>query len=346
MKPHAVTAATALLSDIEGRILAHTVRRPTGKGVLLRKGQVLGSADLDLVHQAAGDLHLLQPEPGDIHEDEAGLRLARAAAGDGLAVTGPVESQYQFVAARRGLFRVDVARMRQISSIEGLSVFTTFDYQPVDEGDNVGSAKVTPILLPEERLIQAEEICRAHPPLEVKAFRPFRVAALVLARVDDVAVERFERDMRMKLSWFGSELVSVERVEDRLDAFVQALARARESRAEIIMAAGASSLDPLEPLFVALDQAGARIEKHGVPAHPGSLFWLAYSGPVPIFGLSSCEMFSHKTILDLVLPRLLAGERVRREELIDMSHGGLLSRQMAFRFPPYAGKLAAPPSGR
>jgi molybdopterin biosynthesis enzyme len=101
------------------------------------------------------------------------------------------------------------------------------------------------------------------------------------------------------------------------------------------MAAGASSLDPLEPLFDALDRVGAQIVKHGVPAHPGSLFWLAYLGTVPIFGLSSCEMFSHKTILDLILPRLLAGERVGREELIEMGHGGLLARYMAFRFPPY-----------
>ena len=104
------------------------------------------------------------------------------------------------------------------------------------------------------------------------------------------------------------------------------------------MAAGASSLDPLEPLFAALIQAGAKIEKHGVPAHPGSLFWMAYCGRIPIFGLSSCEMFSHKTILDLVLPRLLAGERVGREELIDMGYGGLLARYMAFRFPPYEGR--------
>ena len=99
-----------------------------------------------------------------------------------------------------------------------------------------------------------------------------------------------------------------------------------------------ASLDPLEPLFVALRQVGARLVKHGVPAHPGSLFWLAYDETVPIFGLSSCEMFSHRTILDLVLPRLMAGERVGREELISMGHGGLLARYMGFRFPPYTGR--------
>jgi hypothetical protein len=338
MKAHAIQASAATLADIDGRILAHTVRRPGGKGVLARKGQVLGLDDLEVVRQAGGELHLLEAEPGDVHEDEAGARLSRAVAGDGVLIAGPVESQYQLVAARRGLFRVDVAGMRRINEIEGLSVFTTFDYLPVEEGDTLGSVKVTPILLPKSRLVEAESICRERPPVTVKGFRPFRVAALVLERVDNTALERFERDMRLKLSWFGSELVSAERVEDRVDAFVEALSRAKEAEADIIMAAGASSLDPLEPLFVALDRVGAKIVKHGVPAHPGSLFWLSYCGSIPIFGLSSCEMFSHKTILDLVLPRLMAGEQVGREELIDMGHGGLLARYMAFRFPPYAGK--------
>jgi hypothetical protein len=335
MRAYAVDPTSATLDDIQGRVLAHTVRRPTGKGVLLRKGQTLGPDDLDTVRQAGGELHLLEPDPGDIHEDEAGQRLARAAVGDGLEITGPVESQYQLVAARRGLFRVDVESLSRINALDGLSVFTTFDHQPVDEGENVGSVKVTPILLPESRLLEAEEICRAQPPVLVKAFQPMRVTALILERVDDTALQRFEHDMRMKLGWFGSELIAVERVEDRVDVFVCALHRARQVGAQVIMAAGASSLDPLEPLFRALELAGAKIEKHGVPAHPGSLFWLAYCGPIPVFGLSSCEMFSHKTILDLVLPRLMAGERVGRSELIEMGHGGLLARYMAFRFPPY-----------
>jgi hypothetical protein len=338
LKAYAVAAASATPDEIVGRVLAHTVRRPSGKGVLLRKGQVLGPEDLELVHQARGELHLLEPEPGDIHEDEAGARLARAVLSDGLEVTGPNESQYQLLAARRGLFRVDVATLRRINSIEGLSVFTTFDELPVERGDNVGSVKVTPILLPETWLEEAEAICRERRPVQVKAFRPFRVAALVLERIDDATMERFRRDLGLKLGWFGSELISVERVEDRVEAFAEALVRARSAGAEIIMTAGASSLDPLEPLFGGLDRIGAKIVKHGVPAHPGSLFWLAYCGTIPIFGLSSCEMFSRKTILDLVLPRLMAGERVGREELIEMGHGGLLARYMAFRFPPYEGR--------
>jgi molybdopterin biosynthesis enzyme len=104
---------------------------------------------------------------------------------------------------------------------------------------------------------------------------------------------------------------------------------------DLIMAAGASSLDPLEPLFGALRAVDARIVKHGVPVHPGSLFWIAYVGEAPLFGLSSCEMFSHKTVLDLILPRLFAGEPIGSDDLARLGHGGMLGREMAFRFPPY-----------
>ena len=105
------------------------------------------------------------------------------------------------------------------------------------------------------------------------------------------------------------------------------------------MLAGASSLDPLEPLFPSLAAIGARIEKHGTPVHPGSLFWMAYAGDRPLFGLSSCEMFSHQTVLDLVLPRVFAGEEVRRPQLVELGYGGLLEADMDWRFPNYGADL-------
>ena len=75
--------------------------------------------------------------------------------------------------------------------------------------------------------------------------------------------------------------------------------------------------------------------RSGVPAHPGSLLWVARIGAVPVLGMPGCGMFSQATLFDLLLPRLLAGETVGPEELAAYGHGGLLGREMAFRFPPY-----------
>jgi hypothetical protein len=46
-------------------------------------------------------------------------------------------------------------------------------------------------------------------------------------------------------------------------------------------------------------------------------------------------MFSQGTLFDLVLPRILAGERLDAPALAGYGHGGLLTRQMRFRFPQY-----------
>jgi molybdopterin biosynthesis enzyme len=105
--------------------------------------------------------------------------------------------------------------------------------------------------------------------------------------------------------------------------------------ARIVVLAGSRPMDPLDPVFQALARVGARIERRGVPAHPGSLLWLARLREIPIVGMPSCGLFSQATVFDLVLPRLLAGELVDADWLCQLGHGGFLTRDMAFRFPPY-----------
>jgi len=334
LKTHRIRAG-----DIEqrhvGLVVAHNVRNAAGTKFVLRKGDRVGAEHLEAV-RALGcrELHLVELGPDDVHEGEAGARLARAVAGGGIEISGPAEAQYTLNAARRGLLRVDRESLFEVNSLEGISVLTRFDYQPVERGEGLAGAKVTPLALPRATIERVEEICRDRPPLRVLPFERKRVAAMVLERVDIRARDRFQAALERKLAWYGSELVALRESNDggpNADLIREVLAE----RPDLIMAAGASSLDPLEPLFGALTELGAQIVKHGVPVHPGSLFWIAYVGPIPLFGLSSCEMFSHKTILDLILPRLFAGEPVTREDLVSLGLGGMLGREMAFRFPAY-----------
>lgn len=334
MTPRAVRAEDLDRRHV-GMVVAHSVRDASDTTFVARKGETLTMAHLEPLRTLGPrELHLVELGADDLHENVAGERLAHAVAGPGVLVKGPVESQYTLAAVVRGLLRVDVASLDAVNSLDGISVLTRLDYQPVHGGDALAGAKVTPFALPVAVIQEVERICRERPPLCVRPFLPKRVAAVVLERVDARARDRFETALKRKLAWFGSELVSLcDASGDR--AYAEALRTVLLERPDLVMAAGASSLDPLEPLFGALDEIGARIVKHGVPVHPGSLFWLAYIGTVPLFGLSSCEMFSHKTVLDLILPRLLAGEPVGRQDLVRLGLGGMLGREMAFRFPAY-----------
>lgn len=74
---------------------------------------------------------------------------------------------------------------------------------------------------------------------------------------------------------------------------------------------------------------------YGAPVHPGSMLWLAYRGEIPVFNLASCSMFSRSTSADLILPWLMAGERVGAADIAALGYGGSLDRDMQYRFPPY-----------
>jgi hypothetical protein len=72
-----------------GAVVCARVRAPNGKR-LFEKGQVIGEADLPALLGAEGSsLSLIMPEEGDLHEDEAAMRLGRAAAGEGIEVAAP-----------------------------------------------------------------------------------------------------------------------------------------------------------------------------------------------------------------------------------------------------------------
>jgi len=335
--PHRVIARDVDGANV-GMVVAHAVRNVAGTKFVLKKGDVIGDEHVEPLQALADrELHLLEGATDDVHEVEAGARLARAIAGTGIELRGPAESQYTLLSAHRGVLCVDAGALTAVNDLDGVSVLTRFDRQPVDAGEELAGAKVTPFFLPRATVERIERICRERPPLRVLPFQPMRVAALILERVDLRARDRFQAALEHKLAWFGAELVAV-RDSHPGQPYVELIRSALEMGPDLIMAAGASSLDPLEPLFSALEQVDATIVKHGVPVHPGSLFWIAYIDRVPLFGLSSCEMFSHKTILDLLLPRLFAGETLGREDLVKLGHGGMLGREMAYRFPPYGEK--------
>lgn len=340
MRPFALTIGTDPLERAVGAVLAHNVPRPEGKGFLARKGQQLRAEDLAALEQAQGfRLHLLEIQAGDLHEEVAGARLAAAVGGPGVRVRGFNGSQFDLVAAHRGLLRVDAERLARVNAQEGVSVFTLFDSVPVDEGQELAGVKVTPYLIAEDVIRRAEDICSGGAPLCVYPFRSLSVGVLIPTRIDAATRSRFEVAMDQKLDWLGNKLGHLLAVDNQIDAYENAFQRLRSAGVDVIMTAGASSIDPLEPLFLSLERAGAVIEKHGVPIDPGSLFWLAClpdgDRRIPVVGLSSCEMFSHKTILDIVLPRVFAGQPIGREYLVSLGHGGLLTREMAWRFPPY-----------
>ena len=326
---------------IVGRILCHDVRDAAGK-VALAKGLRLDAAGArTLLSLPWEEVHLLVLDADDLHEEEAGARLASAVVGQGVEVKAYTGGQWTLASRWRGLLRVRTAPLADVNAHEGISVFTLFDGQPVEPGETVAKAKITPLAIPGETLSAIEKTATAAGGIvDVARFRPSTLGAVARESLDERQRARFETALAQKVDWCCGRLLPVRYAGSSARAVADELTALRAAGAEVLIVAGASALDPLDPVFGGLTVLGARMERHGAPAHPGSLLWLARWQGLAVLGMPTCGMFSQATTFDLVLPRLLAGEAVGNREIAALGHGGLLSREMAYRFPPYRANAA------
>jgi hypothetical protein len=290
-----------------------------------------------------GGVTVAVPEAGDLHEDEAALRLAAAVGGEGLTRRGPAESRVDLIAAVDGVLHVRTRELELLNRIDPLEVFTAYDGSVVATGDLVASIKVAPHIVEEELILAGERLTGygRRPLVRVAAFRPMRVGVVVREVVRALARERFESSVRTKVESLGSIIVEILYAEsdDAVDGALRALLLAG---VDLVLTAGGGSTDPLDPFFVAIDDLGGEIVRRGVPSHPGSMLWLGRIGRTAVLGLPTCGAYSKATAADLVLPRLLTGERPSARLVSPLGHGGILTRSQRFRFPAYARDLDAP----
>lgn len=340
--------------DLEGAVL---VRDLVVDGERWAKGRRLSSDDLACLaapsvtiegrpgRGTAATITVIVLDPDDVHEDDAALRLASAVAGPGTRLHGPNESRVDLLATADGVLHVRAEAVERIDRIDPLEVFTLFDGQVVRAGEVVASVKIAPHAVAGDVLARGVRVAeRAGPVVRVAPFVHRRAAVIVKESVRPLAREKFEASVRAKVESLGSELVGFAYVADDAAGVVEALLPLLRGpgRADIVLTAGAATTDPTDAFFVAIGRLGGRIVRHGAPAHPGSMLWLARVGRTDLLGMPTCGAYSKATAVDLVLPRLLTGETAGPTLAASLGHGGLLTRSMRFRFPPYARDLDAP----
>ena len=306
------------VEEAVGMKLAHDITEivpAKHKGPAFRRGHVVQPEDIPkLLDVGKAHLYVMELEKDELHEEDAARRLAKAAAGPNIRLTDPVEGRVNLIAEAPGLLKVDEARLNQFNALGDLILATVPSNRYVKKGEVLAGTRTIPVVVKEELVKKAEAICNGKPIVTIVPIPRKRVHLIVTG--SEVFTGRikdgFEPVVRRKLSELGTELASSILAPDDPDTIAGHIKDARRAGADLILVSGGMSVDPDDLTPEGIRRSGARVECHGFPVLPGSMFLMAYLKETPIVGLSGCVMHDPVTAFDVLLPRLLAGERISR----------------------------------
>ena len=324
-----------------GTVLAHDIteiRPGQFKGPAFKKGYIIRKEDLPHLRRIGKEhLYVLHLEPGEVHEDEAARRLARVLAGDGVIFDPhPSEGKIYLKAARRGLLKVDVDALTRINLVPDISCSSRHTNSVVEEADILAGVRAIPLIIDETSLQRAEQIAAgARGIFSVKPFSAPSTALVITGNevFSGLIEDKFAPIVRKKLAAFDCDLMGIAFSPDKKERIANEIRSFLEKGAQMIVVAGGMSVDPDDVTRVAIAEAGAADVVYGTPVLPGAMFLYGHFGNIPILGLPACVLFFRATVLDLILPRVLAGERITREDLAAMAHGGLCLNCETCRYP-------------
>ena len=312
-----------------GMRLAHDITEiiPGGhKGPRFKRGHLIAREDVPrLLDVGKAHIYIMELAPDELHEEDAALRLARAAAGGGLRLTDPSEGRVNLVAEEDGLLEVDQERLFRFNELGDLILATLPSGEFVREGTVVGGTRTIPVVVKEELAARAEALCQDGPIAWVAAMPARKVFLLVTG--SEVFTGRikdgFEPVVRKKVERMGSTLEPAVLAPDDPDVIAGHIREFAAGGADVILVSGGMSVDPDDLTPEGIRRSGADVVSHGFPVLPGSMFLMSYLGDVPVLGLSGCVLHDPVTVFDFMLPKLLAGARVTRGDILRMGHGGL-----------------------
>ena len=298
------------------------------KGPTFKKGYVIKDSDIPhLQRMGKNHIYVLELSGNELHEDEAALSMARAIAGPGIEYDNqPSEGKVGFRAETEGLLQVDCRHLLTLNLLGEVMLATCHDNTVVKKGDLVAAGRAIPLVVPRPIVDKAVSIAsNAGGLIRVLPWKIKRGAVLVTGQevFEGRIKDAFGPIMKEKLNDYGVDVLSVSLAPDDVEMIQEEIKKVLGQGAELILCTGGMSVDPDDVTRVAIREAGATDIVYGSPVLPGAMFLVSYIGDVPVLGIPACAMYFRTTVLDLVLPRILAGEYIDREKIAALGHGGL-----------------------
>lgn len=311
------------------------------KGTAFRQGHIIQEKDISYLHRL-GKEHLFVLKMGSdqvaeqaaydrVHENDAAVSLANALCGEGVEWTGPPrEGKIHLMAMRDGLLKVDVKGMIRFNEMGEIMCATRHTNSLISKGTEVGFMHVVPLFVSRSTVEKGERIAKnGIGILRVLPIRKSIVGVMITGnevyygRIED----RFEALIRKKVEAYGGDILDVVILPDDDERIAAAALDLIDRGADTLIATGGMSVDPDDRTRSGLLKAGTS------EVLPGAMFMIGDLGGIPVFGIPSGGLKGKTSIFDIVYPRIMAGDRLSRNDIAGMGHGGLCLKCETCRFP-------------
>ncbi len=326
------------VEDAVGMTLCHdiTAMREGFKGAAFQRGHTIRKEDVPmLLDLGKRNIYVWEENAGEIHEEDAAMRMASMAPIENAHYTKPSEGKVVLIADEAGMYRVDTKLLADLNGIDDITISSLPDHYPVRKGTKLASMRIIPLVTKEENILRAEEMCRNAKLLRLLPYHPKKAGVIITGseiytgRIED----RFEPVVRNKTLQYPADLIGVTITDDDTKMIEDAARSFMEQGADLLIFAGGMSVDPDDVTPEAIAKMGADIVSYGVPAQPGNMTLVAYLGNVAILGVPGAAISLPTTIFDVLLPQIFTDEKLTKEDLIRLGSGGLCQRCRRCHFP-------------
>ena len=332
--------------DAVGHVLCHDMTRiipGQEKGPVFRKGHVVTEADIPVL-LSIGKEHLYVWEMNDdmLHEDEAAAVLRDICTGGSamFETTSPKEGKIEILAACDGLLKIDRVKLNAINSLGEMIIATVHGDFPVKKGDKLAGTRVIPLVIEKSKMNEARAAAGEEPVLRLLPIRPLNYGIVTTGSevYKGLIEDKFGPVLKRKMDEYNCRFVRQVIIGDDKEQITQAILElAVEDGCDVVLVSGGMSVDPDDRTPAAIRDTGADIVTYGAPVLPGAMFLLSYLNvngrTVPVMGLPGCIMYAARTVFDLALPRVLAGERLTAKDISAYGEGGLCLNCGTCHFP-------------
>lgn len=328
------------IEDSVGCILSHDVTKIVPgefKGRLFKKGHVIREEDIPkLLDIGKEHIYVWEPKKGQLHENDAAIRVKDLVLGQGCYISEEIkEGKIDFFANTQGIVKINKDLLLKLNLLGEIIVSTIHNNTPVKKGEKIGATRVIPLIIDEKKILEAEKIIKEKI-ISVEEIKPKK--AVLITTGNEVYKGRikdaFLPVMKEKLEYYGSEIVKQIILPDNKEMITENILKViEEDKVDMIICTGGMSVDPDDVTPSAIKDCNGEIVTYGAPVLPGAMFLLAYYKNIPILGVPSCAMYSKRTIFDLVLPRILADEKLSFEDIARFGNGGMCLNCEICSFP-------------